>query len=352
MAKDSRLTQIEEDKKEQLNEIDQQYGEMISQSDQYYNQQIEASQQAAEQQQQAQQEKTDFEVQQIEQQKEQAQQDYIKEQSGAYADWQKQSNRYGVNAEQMAAAGLSRTGFSESAQVNMYNTYQNRVATARSAITQANTSYDNAITNARLQNNALLAEIAAQAYKEQAELALQAFQYKNSLLLQKEESKKAWTSIFDTRYAQMLDQINTERALAEQQRQANLAHYRWQQEQTAAQQQQQAWMDALYGDTASDTTQQKDSSVNVSSIKSYSDAITALRSNGLGGSVRGLYKKEDFVKRGYSEGLYEAYLQAYVIKMARGEPQSTWIDQFKISTNQKLHVSSSGNLHGGSSGKF
>lgn len=345
MAKDSRLTGIEQDRDEQLNEIDQKFGEMVSNSDQYYNQQIEASKENAAQQQQIQQEKTDFEIQQIEQQKETAQQSYTKEQSGAYADWQKQSNRYGVNAEQMAAAGLSRTGFSESAQVSMYNTYQNRVATARSAFSQAVTNYDNAMTNARLQNNALLAEIAAAALKEQAELSLQAFQYKNSLLLQQESEKRAWTGIFDTRYAQMLDQINTERALAEQRRQANLAHSRWEQEQAfareqyeAQQAQQQTYLNALYGDTTKanilDFTYKGNTASSmqstISNIGSYSDAVNALRSNGLSGSVGGLYTRQEYINHGYAASMYDQYLQAYVANASVGRKQSAWISQFRI----------------------
>lgn len=323
MAKDSRLTGIEQDRDEQLNEIDQKFGEMVSNSDQYYNQQIEASKENAAQQQQLQQEKTDFEIQQIEQQKETAQQSYTKEQSGAYADWQKQSNRYGVNAEQMAAAGLSRTGFSESAQVSMYNTYQNRVATARSAFSQAVTNYDNAMTNARLQNNALLAEIAAAALKEQAELSLQAFQYKNSLLLQQESEKRAWTGIFDTRYAQMLDQINTERALAEQQRQANLAHARWQQEQQAAQEQQQAVLEALYGKQNGSNAPigaaagAVGAAIGATSSITYptynwlwdmNDAKYILNQYGLSSRYGSLYTPTEWSKHGSKYGSYPAYL--------------------------------------------
>ena len=319
MAKDSRLTEIEQDREEQLNEVDQMYGEMLSNSQQYYDQQIEASKQYAEQQQQIQQEKTDFELQQIQQQKEEAQKESIKEQSGAYVDWQKQSNQYGVNAEQMAAAGLSRTGFSESSQVSMYNAYQNRVATAKAALTQAMTSYDNAMTTARLQNDALLAEIAANAYKEQAEIALQAFQYENSLLMQKESTKQAWTSIFDTRYAQMLDQINTERALAEQQRQANMAYNQWLQEQQAAKEQQQALWEALYGGNSTVTNSGSNIKITQPSVPDLSytsyagltsreDAAEILRSAGLPSQAASLYTATEWSKHGSPYGSYATYL--------------------------------------------
>jgi hypothetical protein len=168
-----------------------------------------------------QQEKTDFAIQQIEQQKAQTQKDYQKEQSGAYVDWQKQSNQYGANAEQMAAQGMAGSGYSESAQVSMYNTYQNRVATAREAFVRATLNYDNSIREAQLQNNSLLAEIAYNALQQQLELSLKGFQYKNQLLLEKANKKVEMENMYYNRYQDVLKQINTENAMAEEVRQYN-----------------------------------------------------------------------------------------------------------------------------------
>ena len=218
---DSRFQQVETDKKAALNEIDQTYGSMIGQAEKFYDYQIKANQEWADKQAQLQNERTDFEIQKIEQQKEQTRKDYLKEQSGAYVDWQKQSNQYGANAEQMAASGLKNTGYSESSQVAMYNTYQNRVATARASLEQANTNYDNAMTEARLQNNSILAELAYNTYKQQLELALQGFQYQNQLLIEQANKKTEVDNNYYGRYQDVLQQINTENALAEQIRQYN-----------------------------------------------------------------------------------------------------------------------------------
>lgn len=128
---DQRFQDVEADKQAALNEVDVTYGNMIDQADKYYQQQIDASKEWADKQTQLQQEQTDFAIQEIEQNKEQTHKDYLKEQSGAYVDWQKQSNKYGTEAEQNASVGMTGTGYSESSQVSMYNTYQNRVATAR-----------------------------------------------------------------------------------------------------------------------------------------------------------------------------------------------------------------------------
>lgn len=216
---DERLTQVEADKNQAMDDLRNQYDQMINESDQYYNEQIQASKDWAEQQQQIQQEQTDFAIEQVEQQREKTEKDYLKEQSGAYVDYQKQSGKYGANAEQMAANGLQGTGFSESSQVSMYNTYQNRVATARESLNQANMNFDNAIQQARLQNNAKQAEIALEAYQKQLELSLQGFHYKNDLLATQIDKLQALDDTYHNRYQDVLDQINTENAMNEEIRQ-------------------------------------------------------------------------------------------------------------------------------------
>ena len=218
---DVRVAEVEADKKQALSEVEQTYAGIIGQTDQYYNAQIDASKQWADKQSELQQANTDFTIEQIEQQKEQAQKDYTKEQSGAYVDWQKQSGAYGANAEQMAAAGMSGTGYSESSQVSMYNQYQNRVAVARESYNQAVVNYNNAIKDARLQNNAVLAEIAYQALQQQLELSLQGFQYKNQLILEAQNKKTELENTYYGRYMDVLGQINTENAMAEEIRQYN-----------------------------------------------------------------------------------------------------------------------------------
>lgn len=216
---DERFTQVETNKQEALSELEQTYAGMIGESDKYYQAQIDASKQWADTQSKLQQDNTDFTIEQIEQQKGQAQKDYTKEQSGAYVDWQKQSNQYGVEAEKTAAAGLAGTGYSESSQVSMYNTYQNRVTTAREVYNQAVMNYNNAIKDARLQNNAALAEIAYQALQTQLKLSLEGFQYKNNLIIEQANKKLEVENLYHSYYLDVLNQINTENALAENVRQ-------------------------------------------------------------------------------------------------------------------------------------
>lgn len=218
---DERFTQVETDKQAALDEVDKTYGDMISKSDKFYQDQITASKNWADTQTKLQNQQTNQTIKEINQQKDQAKKDYTKEQSGAYVDWQKQSNQYGVNAEQVAASGMTGTGYSESSQVSMYNTYQNRVATARESYNRAVLNYDNSIAQARLQNSSALAEIAYQALQKQLELSLQGFQYKNQLVIEQANKKQETEQIYYGRWQDVLGQINTENAMKEEVRQFN-----------------------------------------------------------------------------------------------------------------------------------
>lgn len=215
---DERLTNVENEKQEALTEVENTYGGMISQSDKYFQGQIDAVEKWGDKQADIQNQQTDFAIDKIEQQKEWAQKDYTKEQSGAYKDWQKQSNPYGANAESMAAQGMANTGYAESSQVAMYNQYQTRVATARESFVRAKQEYDNAMTEARLQNSAALAQIAAETLQKKLELSLQGFQYKNQLITEKVTAKRQVDMDYWGRYTDVLNQINQENALAETKR--------------------------------------------------------------------------------------------------------------------------------------
>jgi hypothetical protein len=162
---------------------------------------------------------TEFEISKINQQKAEKQTDYTKEQSASYKDWQKESNRYGVEAENMAQSGLTNTGYGESSQVRMYTAYQNRVAVAKESFDRAMVSYDNAITEARLQNSVALAQIASDTFAKKTELILTGLGYRSELLSQKVAAEREINSLYDTRYRTMLDQINEENRMAESSRQ-------------------------------------------------------------------------------------------------------------------------------------
>ena len=218
---DERFKAVDAEKQSALNNVNNVYNNMVNESQGYYNDLQNAAEEYGRTQAELQQQQSDYAIQQIEQNKDYLNKDYQREQRGAYTDWQKQSNRYGVEAERQAAVGLNNTGYSESSQVSMYNTYQNRVAQARDTYNRAVTEYDNQITQARLTNSAQLAQIAYQALQTKLQLGLEGFQYKNGLLTQQLQMQQATEDRYYSRWQDVLNQINTENALAEEQRQFN-----------------------------------------------------------------------------------------------------------------------------------
>lgn len=218
---DKRFTEVKNQEATAVRETEGKYDNMINQSDSFYQQQIDASKDWANKQSEIQQAQTDFAIEKVEQAKDKAEKDYTKEQKGAYADYQKATGQYSANAETLAAQGLNQAGYSESVRTNMFNTYQNRYMSARESYNQAILNYDNSIKEAQLANNAQLAQIAYEALQKQLELSLQGFQYKNQLILQKLEAVNQQKDRYYQRYQDVLQQINTENALAEQIRQYN-----------------------------------------------------------------------------------------------------------------------------------
>ncbi len=220
---DPRFATLEADRQSDHGELLDAYNGAILDSEELFDEQIQAVKENELEQTELQNQQTDFAIQQIEQQKAEAEKSYIKEQSAAYADYQKQTAQHGVNAEKIAAQGLGGSGFAESSRVAMYNQYQNRVAVARESVNKAILAYDNAIKEARLQNSAALAEIANQSLVQSLTLALQGFQYKNDLIIQRYQEKRALDSEYHERWKDVYSQINAEKALQKEKRQFDAA---------------------------------------------------------------------------------------------------------------------------------
>lgn len=189
-------------------------------------------------------EKTEFAIDEIERQKAQAQKDYIKEQSGAYKDYQEQVDPYGVNAEKMASAGLTGTGYAESSQVRMYNQYQARLTAARESFQRSIDNFNASIAQAIIQNNATLAQIAYETLVKQAEYAA-TFAMKDVELLtqmagQKVAIKQQNQQNYLNVYQQLIQEAQYDASMAENKRQfdENMAFQReqfnWQKAKAAA----------------------------------------------------------------------------------------------------------------------
>lgn len=134
-------------------ELEQKYANNINQQNDLLNQQsnIQTEQSKA---------NTEQVINEIEQQRKYAQQDFNKEARGAYQDYKKLTNPYGVQAENVFSNGLGNSGYSETSKLNAFNTYQNRYATARESTDRLMEDFNNQITEAKLSGNKELAEIA------------------------------------------------------------------------------------------------------------------------------------------------------------------------------------------------
>lgn len=172
-------------KQGEINKVNEAYGKTASD----YQAEVDKQQQQLEdykaEQTRLQQEQTDFAIDKIEQQQEQAEKDYTKEQQAAYGDYKKQTDPYGANAEQMAAMGLSQSGYSESSNVAMYTAYQNRMAAARASIEQIKLTFENAIQEAKLTNDINLAKIAQETLEKSLALSMESIVYLGNLELEK-----------------------------------------------------------------------------------------------------------------------------------------------------------------------
>lgn len=218
---DERFLEVEAEKQAALEQVDATYDAMTQDIRRVYDEQAQAAQDWEQSQTRLQNEKTDQVVTELRQQQEAAAEDHRKEASAAYTDWQKQSDAHGVEAEKLAGGGLAGSGYSESTLAGFYNTYQNRVATARAAYEAAVVSYDNAIAQARLQNSAQLAQIAFDALQTQLTLSLQSLQYQNELLREQAAMRQQVEQQYYDRSQDVLAQINKEYALAEEIRRYN-----------------------------------------------------------------------------------------------------------------------------------
>ena len=238
---DERFTQLEQEKQTELNKYNQTYDALLDERNQFTNQQQDLVDQWQKTQEQIANDNLNHQIDLYNQQKDKAEKDYQKEAKASYIDYQKETDRYGVSREQMVSNGLSNSGYSESSRVSMYDTYQNRIASARQSKENAMLEFNNAIKEAQLTNNATLAENALTALKEKMNILLEGFNYKDTATQNKLNWEYNINNNYYDRYKDVESQINYENEQAEairqyqeqmeyQKQQDALAQQRWEQE--------------------------------------------------------------------------------------------------------------------------
>ena len=218
---DDRFTQVENEKKAELDKNNETYDRLIDERNQFTNQQQGLVNQWEDTQRQIANDNLNHQIDLYNQQKDKAERDYQKEAKASYIDYQKEVDKYGVSRENVVQNGLSNSGYAESSKVDMYNTYQNRIATARESLNNIKLEFDNAIKEAQLQNNATLAENALTALQQKLSIALEGFDYKTD----QENNRLNWNNTINNnyydRYKDVESQINYENQQAEAIRQFN-----------------------------------------------------------------------------------------------------------------------------------
>ena len=141
-----------------------------------YNKQNDLLQQQQNKQNEIVQQQTNMQVAELEKNKQDIQRETDKTTKGLYAEYQKQANPYGSQAEQLASQGLANTGFAESSKVALYNTYQKNVTETLNNATKLKTDVDFQINQAKQQGNILAAQNALELYKQQAQMLIQNYE--------------------------------------------------------------------------------------------------------------------------------------------------------------------------------
>ena len=125
-----------------------------------------------------------------------------------YSDYRKASNPYGATAEQLASQGLNKSGYAESTQTQLYNTYQKNATTLMVETQKLKAEADFQMNQAFLDADIQKAQNAIQIYQQKAQLALQEYEMKFSRDQWEWQKQQA---ILDRQYQASRDAISDQR---------------------------------------------------------------------------------------------------------------------------------------------
>lgn len=123
-------------------------------------------------------EKTQLEV---DHQKAQLEADAQKNAKALYANYQKEQNQYGANAEALARQGLANSGYAESSRVSLYNNYQSNVTSLINEVNRAKSNLDLQMNQAYLDANVQKAQNEVSILQQKIEMAMNTYQLRYNL---------------------------------------------------------------------------------------------------------------------------------------------------------------------------
>lgn len=329
---DERFKQVENEKQSELDKYNQTYDNLINERNNFTNQQQQLVDQWENTQKDIANQNLQYQKDLIEQQRNKTEKEYQNEAKASYIDYQKEVDKYGVSRENVTANGLSNSGYAESSKVDMYNTYQNRLATARKSLEDAGIEFDNAIREAQMSNNETLAQNALTALQNKLNIALEGFNYKT----EQENNKLNWNNTINNnyynRYKDVESQINYENETAEKIRQYN-ENMAYQKEQQRLEQQRWEQEMAYQREQDAIANAQRWAQINAS----YGDGLPPIDDNG--SLDLDNYSKEDLTNL-YSKYNWTNHVNKELFRWAnRGYGSLTNGDKNKIANGVKTRVS-------------
>lgn len=162
---------------------------------------------------------TEQAIAELERNKKKAEEEALKTNRALYTDYQKQINPYGVNAENLAAQGLSGSGLAETTKANYYNTYQNARAEATNNANNIKADFDAQIAIARQNGDLQLAQSAMQMYQQKINDLYNTYNLKfnqDQFAYQKEQDALSQSN-WEKQYQQAVEQALWERQFNENQ---------------------------------------------------------------------------------------------------------------------------------------
>lgn len=329
---DERFKQVENEKQSELDKYNKTYDNLINERNNFTNQQQQLVDQWENTQKDIANQNLQYQKDLIEQQRNKAEKEYQNEAKASYIDYQKEVDKYGVSRENVTANGLSNSGYAESSKVDMYNTYQNRLATARKSLEDAGIEFDNAIREAQMSNNETLAQNALTALQNKLNIALEGFNYKT----EQENNKLNWNNTINNnyynRYKDVESQINYENETAEKIRQYN-ENMAYQKEQQRLEQQRWEQEMAYQREQDAIANAQRWAQINAS----YGNGLPPIDDNG--SLDLDNYSKEDLTNL-YSKYNWTNHVNKELFRWAnRGYGSLTNGDKNKIANGVKTRVS-------------
>lgn len=123
---------------------------------------------------------TQMQVDNLARQKEDIDKEATQQNRALYQDYRKASNPFGAQAENLAGQGLANSGYAETTQSRLYNTYQNNITSTLNNARDLKADVDFQINQARQNGDITIAQNALELYKQKLQLLSEEYDLRNN----------------------------------------------------------------------------------------------------------------------------------------------------------------------------